>query len=283
MQMNVINVEHFTKMYGTTLAVDDISFQIESGTIVGFVGKNGAGKSTLIRTFLNMIQPTKGQIQIKGLDVVKDAKKIKSITSYMPSETVFYDQLKVREILSFCLKFSRQTMEDAIKLADQFELDMEKKIGELSLGNRKKVSIIQVLLKQSQLLILDEPTSGLDPLMQKLFFDLLIEEKKRGTTIFLSSHNLSEIEKYCDRVLIIKGGKLVDDLDMNRVKIAHHQMVSYETVDGKKDSYEFKGEVNDLIKELGQKNLRSLEIKNKTVEEEFIDYYKEEKGETDEK
>ncbi|MBP7320090.1 MAG: ABC transporter ATP-binding protein [Lachnospiraceae bacterium] len=275
MKESVICVEHYTKRYGTTLAVDDISFQIMPGTLVGFVGKNGAGKSTTLRTFLNMIKPTSGRIRILGMDIVKDARKIKASTSYMPSESIFYDRLKVREVLSFCMKFSTSSMKEVEDLATLFELDMEKRIGELSLGNRKKVSIIQALLKKSKLIILDEPTSGLDPLMQNLFFELLLKEKEKGTTIFLSSHNLSEIEKYCDRVLIIKDGKIADDLEMSNVKIAHHQMVSYETADGKKENYEFSGVMNDLVKELSQMNLRTLEIKNKTVEEEFIDYYKE--------
>lgn len=275
MDTNVISVEHFTKKYGNTLAVDDISFQIMPGTIVGFVGKNGAGKSTTLRSFMNMIKPTSGSIKIFGMDIIKDARKIKKWTSYMPSETVFYDRLKVQEILAFCLRFSNGTMDDVEELAECFELDLDKKIGELSLGNRKKVSIIQALLKKSKLIILDEPTSGLDPLMQNLFFELLLKEKKKGCTIFLSSHNLSEIEKYCDRVLIIKDGKIADDLEMSNVKVAHNQMVSYETIDGEKVNYEFKGDMNDLIHELAQINLRTLEIKNKTVEEEFIDYYKE--------
>ena len=275
MKESVIRVEHFTKKFGTTLAVDDISFQIMPGTLVGFVGKNGAGKSTTLRTFMNMIKPTSGRIQILGMDVVKDARKIKASTCYMPSESIFYERLKVREVLSFCLKFSPSSMQEVEELAKRFELDMDKRIGELSLGNRKKVSIIQALIKKSKVILLDEPTSGLDPLMQNLFFELLLEEKEKGTTIFLSSHNLSEIEKYCDRVLIIKDGKIADDLDMSNVKIAHHQMVTYETTDGKKENYEFSGDVNALVKELSLMHLRTLEIKNKTVEEEFIDYYKE--------
>ncbi len=161
------------------------------------------------------------------------------------------------------------------ELAAYFELDLSQKIADLSLGNRKKVSIIQALLKKADILILDEPTNGLDPLMQHKFFTLLQKEKARGVTIFLSSHNLSEIEKYCDRVAIIKDGQLVDYLEMATVKRQQKQIVTYTTVEGKTTQEVFEGDINTLITRLHQLSLTSLEIKNTTVEEEFIHYYEE--------
>ena len=273
--MAVIELEHFSKAYGNFLAVDDISISIEKGEIVGFVGKNGAGKSTTIRSMVNMIFPTSGKITIDGMDSVKDAKKLKHILSYMPSDSAYYENVTSEELFKLCLKFSDEGFDRAQELAAFFELDFKKKISELSLGNRKKVSIIQALLKRAEIIILDEPTSGLDPLMQSKFFELIMKEKEKGATIFLSSHNLSEIEKYCDKVIIIKDGKIVDYLDMRNVKIKHRQMVSYTTKDGTSETFEFSGDINSLVEEISKLDLESLEIKTNTVEEEFIKYYKE--------
>jgi len=277
--MSVIEINNFSKNYGKTLAVDDISLSVEKGEIVGFVGKNGAGKSTTIRAILNMISPSKGYIKINGLNSVNDSKQIKERLSYMTSEASFYEKLLVADLFKFCLKFSDEGFEYAEELANYFELDMNKKISELSLGNRKKVSIIQALLKKAEIIILDEPTSGLDPLMQNKFFDLLSKEKEKGVTIFLSSHNLSEVEKYCDKVAIIKDGKIVDFLDMKNVKIKRQHKVSYTTDDGKNESFDFDGDINELVAKISLLKLESLEIKNKTIEDEFISFYKD--GEQD--
>lgn len=273
--MAVIELEHFSKTYGKFLAIDDISMSIEKGEIVGFVGKNGAGKSTTIRSMVNMIFPTSGKITINGMDSVKDAKKLKHILSYMPSDSAYYENVTSEELFKLCLKFSSEGIDRAHELAAFFELDTKKKISELSLGNRKKVSIIQALLKNAEIIILDEPTSGLDPLMQSKFFEHILKEKEKGATIFLSSHNLSEIEKYCDKVIIIKDGKIVDFLDMRNVKIKHKQTVSYTTKDGVSKTFEFSGDINILVDELSALDIESLEIKTNTVEEEFIKYYKE--------
>ncbi len=274
--MAVIELEHFSKAYGKFLAVDDINISIEKGEIVGFVGKNGAGKSTTIRAMTNMIFPTKGKITIDGMDSVKDAKKIKSKLGYMPSDSAYYENVTSEELFRLCLKFSNEGFDRAQELSALFELDMKKKISELSFGNRKKVSIIQALLKSADIIVMDEPTNGLDPLMQNKFFELILKEKEKGATIFLSSHNLGEIEKYCDKVIIIKDGRVVDFLDMRNVKIKHKQTVSYTTKDGSSKTFEFAGEINSLIAELSKLELESLEIKTNTVEEEFIKYYKEE-------
>jgi len=254
------------------LLLDNISFEIKENEIVGFVGQNGAGKSTTIRCMMNMLFPTLGKITINGLDSVIDTKKIKEITSYMPSDTIFYENIKVDDLFKFCLKFSKKEYSEVEKLAKYFELDLNKRIHELSTGNKKKVSIVEALLKDNEVIILDEPTSGLDPLMQKKFFDLILKEKAKGVTIFLSSHNLREIEKYCDRVIIIKSGKIVETIDLKKKQQIKY-IVSYVDKKDNKTIYEYDGKINDLIKDLSLLEIKDLEIRKKTIEEEFISYY----------
>jgi ABC-2 type transport system ATP-binding protein len=272
--MAVIDISQFSKNYGSFTAVEDMNLTVERGKIVGFVGKNGAGKSTTIRSMVNVLRPTKGSITISGLDSVKCAKKIKHILSYMPGDAMFYSNVTCMELFKLCLSFSDTEMEKVARLATYFELDLNKRIAELSLGNRKKVSIIQAFIKLGDILVMDEPTSGLDPLMQERFFDLVLKEKTKGTTVFLSSHNLSEIEKYCDEVVIIKDGKIIDILDMSNVKLKRRQVVSYKTKEQKAERFVFEGDVNELIAKLAALDLESVEIKPETIEDEFIKYYK---------
>jgi ABC-2 type transport system ATP-binding protein len=268
-----IEVKSFSKKYGSFTAVKDIDITIESGEIVGFVGKNGAGKSTTMRAMVNVLFPTAGEIVIDGMDSVQDAKKLKRTISYMSSDAEFYRGTKVIDLFKLCIGFSGEGIEKVESLAKYFELDVNKKVDELSLGNRKKVSIIQALLKQSDVFIMDEPTNGLDPLMQEKFFDKVLDLQKKGATIFLSSHNLSEIEKYCNKVVFIKDGVIVDVLDMSEVHKNSKQIVTATDREGNTTTIDFAGDINVLIKELGNYDLASLEIRKKTVEEEFIKYY----------
>lgn len=279
--MAVIQINGFSKSYGKFLAVDDISLNVNKGEIVGFVGKNGAGKSTTIRSMMNLLFPTNGTITIDGKDSVKDAKAIKHSLSYVPSEQAYPSSVTAEEVFKLCVKLSGEGFDRAVELSDYFELDMKKKVSELSFGNRKKVSLVQAFLKSRGIIVLDEPTNGLDPLMQSKFFDLLLKEKEKGATIFLSSHNLSEIEKYCDKVVIIKDGKIVDFLDMSSVKIDHKQIITYTTKDGKEKSFVYDGDMNELVSKLATLDLESLEIRTQSVEDEFIKYYKED-GENEE-
>lgn len=273
--MSLITFENFCKYYGKFCAVNNLNFSIEKGKIVGFVGKNGAGKSTSIRSLLNIISPTSGKITVKRLDSIKNSKEIKQFTSYIPSEPFFYDNITVKQLFEFCNKFYKNNNTSYKDLAKYLELDINKKISDLSLGNKKKVSIIQALLKENEIIIMDEPTNGLDPLMQQKFFDLILKEKQKGVTVFLSSHNLSEVEKYCDEVIIIKNGEIIDTIDMNKHKLEPKQIVSYTTQENTSNTFEFSGNINDLIKDLSKINLATLEIKNKSVEDEFIKYYQE--------
>ena len=269
----MINIKNFSKNYGKIEAVKDLNLEIKAGELVGFVGKNGAGKSTTIRCMMNLISPSKGTITINGLDSIKDNKEIKKNISYIPSEPLFYNGITAETLLKFACKFTDNDPSIIKKLADYFELDLSKKVNELSLGNRKKVALIQAFLKKPLVIILDEPTSGLDPLMQTKFFELLLEYKSHGITIFLSSHNLAEIEKYCDKVAIIKQGQLVDYLDMKQVKFKHKQTMYLRLKDGSEINQEIDDDINIIIKQLANQNIEHLEIKNKTVEDEFMGYY----------
>lgn len=271
--MNAVEVKVFSKNYGSTLAVKNISFTIHEGEIVGFVGKNGAGKTTTLRAITNMIYPTAGEVNVYGMDCVKQSKEIKKILSYMPGDTSFYEQFTAKDIFNVCLKFSSESFERAQELSEYFELDMDKKISGLSLGNRKKVSIIQAFLKDAKVYILDEPTNGLDPLMQEKFFALVKEKKEKGCAVFLSSHNMSEVEKYCDRVIIIKDGEIIDTVSPETERKNRPLYVAYKTADGSEMIFDFKGDVNELIDQLHKEKLTSIEIRPKTVEEEFIKYY----------
>lgn len=275
--MSVIKVKNLTKKYGDFTAVDNISFEVKKGEIVGFVGKNGAGKSTTIRTMMNFIAPTQGACELCNQDSVTSSKSIRHSVGYMPSDAMFYEGVTGKEVFKLCTKIGKVPFEKIEELCKFLELDMSKKVSELSLGNRKKVSIIQAVLKDTELLILDEPTSGLDPLMQERFFELLLERQKQGGTIFLSSHNLTEIEKYCDRVLIIKDGRIIDEIDMKNSEIRKGQVVSYETTSGEVVEYEFSGNPNELIQQLASVDLAHIEIRKKSVEDEFIKYYQEDK------
>lgn len=227
-----IEISDFTKKYGGLTAVDNISLDIQAGQIVGFVGKNGAGKSTLLRALTNIIFPTSGSLKIFGMDAVLDAAKIKSRTAYMPSEANYYKGITTRELIKFAVNF-RGSKERALQIAAEFELDLDKRIDSLSLGNRRKVAILMLLIEPRDLYILDEPTNGLDPLMQDLFFKYLLKEKEEGRTVFLSSHNLADVEKYCDRVVIIRGGRIEGDIGRaSRAAMLEGKLVSYTLAGG---------------------------------------------------
>lgn len=274
--MNAVEIINLTKYYGNQKGIENLSLTVKEGEMFGFVGKNGAGKSTTIRTLLNFLYPSSGKASIFGYDIETQTKEIKKITSYLPSEVSYYENMTVAQLFSYTLGFLEEKDKERVtKLSAFFELDLKRNISDLSLGNRKKVSVIQCLLKKPKLLILDEPTSGLDPLMQKKFFEVLKEEKARGCTIFLSSHNLSEIEKYCDRVAIIKDGSIVDVVERNHFRSEDKFRVKYTLKDGSEKTYVYDGDLNKLTLSLSKLDLVSLEVGPASIEEEFIKYYKE--------
>ena len=196
--MNVIKTDSLVKFYGKVRGIDGINLQVEEGDFFGFIGPNGAGKSTTIRTLLGLICPTSGTAEIFGKDVTKHKTEILSEVGYMPSEAAFYPDMRVREVIKLSADLRKKDCSDSAKgLCERLQLDTDKKIKELSLGNRKKVSVVCALQHSPRLCILDEPTSGLDPLMQREFYAILKELNGNGTTVFLSSHILSEVQRYC--------------------------------------------------------------------------------------
>lgn len=206
---HVIELRGLTKFYGRQRGIEDVSFTVEEGEIFGFIGPNGAGKSTTIRTLLALVRPTAGSASIFGLDCVTQATRIAAQVGYLPAECGYYEELRVGQLLRYAAALYKKNCGDrAEELCRRLELDPGRKIGDLSLGNRKKVGIVQGLLHSPRLIVLDEPTSGLDPLMQRVFFDLLREENARGATIFFSSHILSEVQRLCGRVAILRDGRL---------------------------------------------------------------------------
>ncbi len=217
--MPAISTTSLTKYYGKHRGVIDLSFDVEEGETFGFIGPNGAGKSTTIRLMLNLLFPTSGSAKIFGHDIIREDKKIKQMVGFVPSEVNYYNYMTVKELLDYSARFHGVGLNGHFrKLVDLLEIDLEKKFEELSMGNKKKVAVVQALLHQPKLLILDEPTSGLDPLMQSRFFQLIAEENKKGTTVFFSSHILSEVEKLCHRVAIIKEGRIVREDNIEAIK-----------------------------------------------------------------
>ncbi len=208
--MDIITTDHLTKSYGKKRGIIDLNLAVKEGEFYGFIGPNGAGKSTTIRTLLGLMRPTSGSASIMNMDVLKNRQETLRNIGYIPSEAMFYSSVTVSEILNLSAKLRRQDCrEESRRLCERLQLDPGQKTDELSLGNRKKVSIVCALQHCPKLYIFDEPTSGLDPLIQKEFFEILKERQAKGATIFFSSHILSEVQKYCSRAAVIREGKMI--------------------------------------------------------------------------
>lgn len=287
--MNIIEINQLTKYYGKTKGIENVSFKVEEGEIFGFIGPNGAGKSTTIRTLLSLIYPTGGSAKIFGKDILQYGHEIKEDIGYLPSEVFYYENMKVIDILKYSASFYKKDCSKRLyELAEIMDLDLNRKVDDLSYGNKKKVGIVQGLLHEPKLLILDEPTSGLDPLMQQKFFDLILEENKKGTTVLFSSHILTEVQKLCTRVGIIKDGGMirVDDIEklkgdnykrfsmvVNDAKGFDFEGVNDLVIDKKKISFLYKGDINRVIQVLATKHVENLIIEEPTLEEIFMHYY----------
>lgn len=290
--MTIIELNGLTKRYGKSRGIEDISFKIEKGEIFGFIGPNGAGKSTTIRTLLNFIYPTSGSAKIFGMDAVRFSKEIRKRIGYLPSEVHYYDDMTAGDLLRYSAKFYGGLNEQRLNtLAERLDLDLTRKIENLSFGNRKKVGIIQALLHEPELLILDEPTGGLDPLMQHEFFRLLAEEQEKGVTIFFSSHILSEVQRICDRVAIIKEGRLiqvdkVENLTKNTFKTItliypEQQPLPEVTIEGiirsqtqdNRQTLLYSGDIRRLLAQLQPLPIMDLLIEEPSLEEIFMHYY----------
>ncbi|WP_026516109.1 ABC transporter ATP-binding protein [Butyrivibrio sp. MC2021] len=270
---NVISIKNLTKTYGKKRGVADVSFEVQEGEIFGFIGPNGAGKSTTIRSMLGFLRFDSGSIEILGMDAVKDHERILKEVGYMPSEALFYPAMKVSEVIKYAADVRRMDCRDeAAKLCERLQVDTSKRIKELSLGNRKKVSIVCAMQHRPRLFIFDEPTSGLDPLMQNTFFELIKEYVKEGTTCMLSTHVLPEVRKHCDRAAIMREGHLIKtDTVENLIKTSVKNVKL--TAEGRTEEYIFKGDINELIRDLGQKNIQNLTIEEPSLEDMFMHFY----------
>lgn len=291
MAKEILKIENLTKLYGDVIGVKNLNVSLNEGEIFGFIGPNGAGKSTAIRSVMNLINKTEGKVFIYGKEFEKDNLEIKKEIGYLPSEINLYEDLTVKQMLDYHEKFYKNNISKRREeLVEKLDLDETKKIEDLSLGNRKKLGIVLALMHEPKLLILDEPTSGLDPIMQQTFYNLLLEEKKKGTTILYSTHILSEISKICDRVGIIRHGTLLKVGSVNELKGKNLLYITIESDDVKKIVKDLKledveiddkvikfknsGSSDELIKKLSKYTIEKILIEEATLEDILIHYYK---------
>lgn len=277
MQMDVIQIQNLTKHYGKNRGISDVSFSVKKGEIFGFLGPNGAGKSTTIRSMLGLIKADAGSVALFGNEIKteRDLEKALDQIGYMPSEAMFYPERSVKDTIQFAASLhNKDCKEEARMLCERLQVNTEKKINELSLGNRKKVSIVCAMQHKPALFLFDEPTSGLDPLMQAEFFQLIHEYVKDGATCMLSTHVLPEVKNHCKRVAIMKEGKLlkVDEVEhITRTNVKKIRLLR----DGKREDFIFKGDLNDLYKELLGHDIGDILIEDPPLDEIFMHYYRE--------
>ncbi len=290
--MSIIKVNNLTKYYGKARGIVDVSFNVDEGEIFGFVGPNGAGKSTTIRLFCSLIYPSGGSAEIFGKDCIKYGPEIRQEIGYLPSEVFYYERMKVIDLLKYSASFYKKDCTKRLyELAEIMELDLKRRIDDLSYGNKKKVGIVQGLLHQPKLILLDEPTSGLDPLMQRNFFELIREEnEKRGATVFFSSHILGEVQKMCGRVAIIREGRIIKIEDIHtlqqdnykRIRVAANDLDEKRfDIDGVNNlesdngaiRFFFKGDINLITRIISEHKISDVTIEEPTLEEIFMHYY----------
>ena len=289
--MNAIETKQLSKFYGSARGIENLDLQVEQGEFFGFIGPNGAGKSTTIRTLLGLISPTGGSASVLGLDIREKKQEILSRIGYLPSEITFYPGMKVSQVLRLSARLHQKDCEkEAQALCQRLQLDVSRRVEDLSLGNRKKVGIVCALQHEPELLILDEATSGLDPLMQREFFEILKERNQKGVTVFLSSHVLSEIQHNCSRAAIIRGGKivasgLVSELADSRARrVQLRGSMDLTGLTGLRDlsktgdglSFLYSGSLPQLLQRLSQGQIQDLTIAEPDLEEIFLHYYESE-------
>jgi ABC-2 type transport system ATP-binding protein len=292
----VIHIENLTKFYGQVVGVKDISFDVFQGEIFGFLGPNGAGKTTTIRLLLDLLRPSSGRITIFGKDLSKNSFEIRKNCGYLPGEFSAYGNLTGMEFLRLCADLRNISRKIDPRLFERFDLtinSLNRKIKYLSHGTLQKLGIIQAFFHQPELLILDEPTTGLDPLMQEAFYELLLEQQRKGCTVFLSSHNLSEVEKICHRMAIIRKGEIeVADSIENLRKLLKKKLcftlsrpigdielpgAEFARQDGLYYEYFLQGDIQVVLKRLAELPLADVTLPEPGLEEIFINFYKDKK------
>lgn len=291
--MSVIKVDNISKDYGSKRGVFNLSFEVNRGEIFGMLGPNGAGKTTTIRQLMGFIKSDKGSAKILDMDCFVNRENIQLKLGYLPGEIAFMDEMKGSDFIRFIAEMKSIKNKKRInELTDLFELDANRKIKSMSKGTKQKIAIVCAFMNEPEVVILDEPTSGLDPLMQKKFIDLILEEKRKGTTIFMSSHIFEEVEKTCDRTAILKDGKLIAIENMEELKSKKNK--NFEVVfRTNKDAENFKNkisfkselnnnivklsiinnEINNFIKELSNYDILDINSSTQTLEELFLHFY----------
>ena len=296
--MAAIETDGLTKFYGEARGIEDVTIAVEPGEVFGFLGPNGAGKTTTIRTLLDLLHPTRGSARIFGLDSHRDSVAIRARLGNLPGDFGFGRAPSGREALSLLARLrGADDLSRAENLARRFRADLDRPLGQLSRGNRQKVGLILTLFHRPELLIFDEPTGGLDPLMQEEFLALVREERDRGCAVFLSSHELDEVERVCDRVGIIRDGRViaverVDDMlheTRRRVSVEFAEPVDpaeLRAVPGVTDlvaedgrvSFRVGGDLDPVVKAIARHAVADLDFSHPTLEEVFLTYYKEKEG-----
>ena len=291
--MAVIETHELTKRYGRARGIEAVSMAVEEGEVFGFLGPNGAGKTTTIRTLLDLLHPTSGSATVFGLESRRDSLTIRSRLGNLPGDFAYDPRMTGRELVTFLADVrGMPDLGRAPELAERFQGDLDRPLGELSRGNRQKVGLVQAAFHDPELLILDEPSSGLDPLMQEEFLTFVAEERERGHTVFLSSHELDEVQRACDRVAIIREGRLVAVESVEDVTGRSFRHVTIEfagPVDpeefrriagvselvstGRRLTFQLGGEVDPVIKAAARHSVTELELSRPTLEEVFLTYY----------
>lgn len=289
----ILTIEEFTKSYKDVIAVQDLTLEVERGEIYGFLGPNGAGKTTTIRTILNFVSPTSGNISVFGLDSVRDSIEIKRNIGYLAGDIALFENMKGTDALKYLTRLGKKSDWDYInELTERFEAITDRKIGSLSKGNKQKIGLIQAFMHKPDLIILDEPTSGLDPLMKQVFYDLILEIKNSGKTVFISSHDLTEVQKICDRAGFIKDGLLVAseniknsvDINLRRYTVQFLKPPAENILDGVSGvteiitkgtqlTFTVRGEVGAALNAISENNPIDLQEEETSLEDLFMKYY----------
>lgn len=292
----MIDVQNMTKDYGHGKGVFDISFTVEKGEVMGFLGPNGAGKTTTIRQLMGFAKPDKGTVAVLSMDCFTKADQIHKRLGYLPGEIAFMDNMSGNEFMRFIAKMKgMKDLSYMEELKQTFELNASGKIKKMSKGMKQKIGIVCAFMQDPEILILDEPTSGLDPLMQNKFVELIQKEKEKGKTILMSSHIFEEIERTCDRTVIIREGRIAAVEDMEKLKSGKRKVVEFEFA-SEKDAQGFektmpgsvrekklvvvkvKGHMDECIKAAAGYTVKDVNVKGQSLEELFMHYYGEGEG-----
>lgn len=290
--MSMVDIRQLTKHYGKARGVQDVTLQLEAGQIFGFIGPNGAGKSTTIRCLMELIHKGSGEILIDGVPVNGSTYRMKEQIGYLPSEIHLYEDLTVQKMLDYTAGFYKKDCRPRMnELVKRLDVEVGKKINALSFGNMKKVGIVLAMMHDPKILIMDEASGGLDPLAQETLYELLLEEKAKGTTVLYSSHILSEIQRICDRVAIIKDGQIIQVAPVDTLTEAQGVRITVESAElpalctalhleqpeagGKAARFMYYEDMNTLLPRLAGFPIQKLLIEELPLEDIFLHYYQE--------